>query len=80
IWRYIEKENIPVLDLYFAKEGTRFRSVGCGPCTKNIDSDADTLDKVIAELRVTKTGERAGRAQDQADDYAMQKLRVKGYM
>jgi len=29
---------------------------------------------------VTKTGERAGRAQDQADNYAMQKLRVKGYM
>lgn len=82
IWNYIKRENIPSLDLYFAKPGdpTRYRSVGCGPCTKNIDSDADTLDKVIAELQNTKTGERAGRAQDQADTYAMQKLRVKGYM
>lgn len=80
IWRYIEREKIPTLDLYFSKEGKRYRSVGCAPCTKHIESDADTLDKVIAELRVTKTGERAGRAQDQADNYAMQKLRVKGYM
>lgn len=80
IWRYIQRENIPTLDQYFAKEGKRYRSVGCAPCTKNIESDADTLDKVIAELRTTKTGERAGRAQDQADTYAMQKLRVKGYM
>ncbi len=80
IWNYIAREKIPTLDLYFAKEGKRYRSVGCAPCTKTIDSDADTLDKVIAELKVTKTGERAGRAQDQADTYAMQKLRVRGYM
>ncbi len=80
VWRYIEKENIPCLDLYFAKEGKRYRSVGCAPCTKDCESNANTLDKVITELRTTQTGERAGRAQDQADTYAMQKLRVKGYM
>ncbi|MBY0414598.1 MAG: sulfate adenylyltransferase subunit 2 [Bdellovibrionales bacterium] len=80
IWEYIKKENIPTLDLYYSKEGKRYRSVGCAPCTKNTESDADTLDKVILELKTTKTSERSGRAQDQADAYAMQKLRVKGYM
>jgi sulfate adenylyltransferase subunit 2 len=80
IWEYIKKENIPVLDLYFSKEGKRYRSVGCAPCTQPIDSNAKTVDDIIAELKMTKTSERAGRAQDQADNYAMEKLRAKGYM
>lgn len=80
IWRYIQAESIPTLSLYFAQNGERYRSVGCGPCTKTIKSDAQTLEEVIAELQTTRTGERAGRAQDQADEHAMQKLRVKGYM
>lgn len=80
IWLYIRKNRIPVLDLYFAREGRRYRSVGCAPCTGTIASQAGTLDEIIAELRTTKVGERSGRAQDQADRYAMQKLRAKGYM
>lgn len=80
IWLYIREKNIPVLDLYFAKNGKRYRSVGCAPCTGTVDSTAANLDEVIAELRSTKVGERAGRAQDKVDRYAMQKLRAKGYM
>jgi sulfate adenylyltransferase subunit 2 len=49
-------------------------------CTGKIDSEADTLDKIIEELKTTKTSERAGRKQDQEDSYAMQKLRKDGYM
>ena len=34
IWEYIERENIPVIPLYFANEkGERYRSLGCAPCT-----------------------------------------------
>lgn len=80
IWLYIRQENIPVLDLYFARAGKRYRSVGCAPCTGAVDSTATTLDEVIEELRHAKTGERVGRAQDQAGTYAMQKLREQGYM
>lgn len=36
--------------------------------------------EIIEELKHTTTGERAGRAQDQEDSYAMQKLRKDGYM
>ena len=80
IWEYIRRENIPIIDLDFAKNGRRYRSLGCACCTGQIESEADTLDKIIEELKHTTTSERAGRKQDQEDSYAMQKLRKEGYM
>jgi sulfate adenylyltransferase subunit 2 len=81
IWEYIERENIPIIDLYFDRgEGTRYRSLGCGPCTGSIESTACTPAEIITELRLTNVPERAGRAQDQEDTYAMEKLRREGYM
>jgi sulfate adenylyltransferase subunit 2 len=39
------------------------------------------VDEIVNELKNnTTTAERSGRAQDQEDTYAMQKLRAKGYM
>ena len=66
--------------MYFAKNGKRYRSLGCMPITHPVASDADTLDKVIIELENTKVSERAGRAQDHHERNAMQKLRAKGFM
>jgi len=81
IWEYIEKENIPIIPLYFTnKEGKRYRSLGCYPCTGSIDSKATTVHEIIEELRVTKTPERGGRAQDQESEDAFEKLRRDGYM
>ena len=80
VWKFIRKEKIDVIDLYFARNGKRYRSLGCVPCTAPIASSAASVDEIISELEGARTSERAGRAQDKADDYAMQKLRVKGYM
>ncbi len=81
LWEYIRAEAIPIIDLYFDKgEGTRYRSLGCAPCTACITSTARTNAEVIEELRRTNTPERAGRAQDQADPHALEKLRREGYM
>jgi len=80
IWEYVQREEIPIIDLYFAKDGKRFRSIGCHTCCNPIDSDADTIDKIVEELRTTTTAERAGRAQDKESAYMMQKLRTLGYM
>lgn len=80
IWEYIKRENIPMVQLYFAKDGKRFRSIGCETCCNPVCSDADTLEKIIEELKTTKTAERSGRAQDKESDYIMQKLRSLGYM
>lgn len=80
VWRYIKQEELEIIPLYFSREGKRYRSIGCWPCTATIDSQASTIDEIIAELEITSTPERAGRAQDKEDTYAMQKLRAKGYM
>lgn len=80
VWNYIKRENIKVIDLYFAKNGKRYRSLGCAPCTTPINSNADDVDKIIKELKEIKKPERDGRAQDKEDSHAMQKLRAKGYM
>jgi sulfate adenylyltransferase subunit 2 len=80
IWKYVQRENIPVVDLYFANNGKRYRSIGCETCCEPVDSDADTVDKIVEELMTTKISERSGRAQDKESAYVMQKLRALGYM
>ena len=80
IWEYIEKEKIPIIPLYFAKNGRRYRSLGCAPCTGDIASNATTVAEIIEELKHTKTAERSGRAQDQESEDAFEKLRRDGYM
>jgi len=85
IWRYIKKNNIPVNPLYFAKKDEggvwrRYRSLGCIPCTNPVESKADTVDKIIEELKTTEVEERSGRCQDKEKAYMMQKLRALGYM
>lgn len=80
VWEYVKQENIPVNQMYFAKDGQRYRSLGCEPCTSTIDSDAATIDEVVEELRETKIAERSGRAQDKEKSFTMQKLRALGYM
>ncbi len=80
VWRYIRRENIPVVDLYFAREGRRYRSLGCAPCTGTVASEAATVDEIIAELESTRISERSGRAQDQESEDAFERLRTSGYM
>jgi sulfate adenylyltransferase subunit 2 len=79
IWEYIDAENIPMIDLYFDRgDGTRYRSLGCAPCTFPIRSTAKTVAEIVAELRETNVAERAGRAQDEGR--GMELLRKDGYM
>ena len=80
IWRYIRRENIPVVDPYFAKDGKRYRSLGCAPCTTPIASSAATVDEIILELETTRVSERSGRAQDKEAEDAFERLRAEGYM
>ena len=81
IWEYIDREKIPIIDLYFDQGcGKRYRSIGCETCTAMIESPARTPAEIIVELGKTTVPERAGRAQDQEETYAMEKLRREGYM
>lgn len=80
VWRYIEREAIPVVPLYFARGGQRFRSLGEVGITFPVASDAATIADVIAELATTRTPERAGRAMDGETETAFERLRVGGYL
>ncbi len=80
VWEYIHRENIPVVSLYFARDGRRYRSLGCAPCSAPIRSDATTVPEIIEELRRTRESERATRAQDHEAEDAFERLRESGYM
>ncbi|MDD4889793.1 MAG: sulfate adenylyltransferase subunit 2 [Phycisphaerae bacterium] len=84
VWEYIERESIPVVSLYFDHgAGRRYRSLGCGPCTKPVESTAKNVREIIEELRGGKfanIAERSGRDQDKEDGYGLETLRRDGYM
>ena len=84
IWEYIERENIPITSLYFDQgKGLRYRSLGCWPCTKPVESTSKNVREIIEELRGGKfanIAERSGREQDKEDGYGLETLRRGGYM
>ena len=57
----------------------RMRSLGCSPCTGAIRSDADTVEKIISELVVTKHSERQLRVIDHDQDGSMELKKREGY-
>jgi len=93
IWQYIQRENIAIVPLYYAKkygqfEGRdlggktmRFRSLGEKGITWPIESTAATLDEIIEELKTTKVSERSGRPMGaDEDESSFERLRADGYM
>ena len=84
IWEYIEREKIPTVPLYYDQgDGTRYRSLGCGPCTNRVESSSQNAADIIVELesgKFSRVAERAGRAQDKEDGGGLETLRRDGYM
>ncbi len=60
-------------------KNVRFRTLGCYPLTGAIESDADTLEKIIAEMLVATTSERQGRMIDHDPSASMEKKKLEGY-
>jgi sulfate adenylyltransferase subunit 2 len=82
IWEYIKQESIPTVSLYYDQgQGTRYRSLGCGPCQAPIQSASKNVDDIIVELKSGKLrniAERSGRLQD--GKHGLEELRRDGYM
>ena len=57
----------------------RFRSLGCYPLSAAIESQAATIDEVIAEMLATRTSERSGRLIDTDEAASMEKKKRDGY-
>ena len=80
IWAYTKRENIPVIPLYFAKDGKRYRSLGDSDITSPVDSTAASIEEILIELERTQVPERSGRALDHETEDAFERLRVAGYL
>lgn len=57
----------------------RFRTLGCYPLTGAIDSRADTLESIIAELAESRLSERQGRLIDGDAGASMEQKKREGY-
>jgi sulfate adenylyltransferase subunit 2 len=80
IWAYTRREGMPVLSLYLARDGKRYRSLGDADITFPVTSNAGTVDEIIAELDTTRVPERSGRAMDHESEDAFERLRKGGYL
>jgi sulfate adenylyltransferase subunit 2 len=80
IWHYTQREGIPIIPLYLARDGKRYRSLGDADITFPVASNASTIEEIITELEATKVPERAGRAMDHESEDAFERLRVSGYL
>ena len=80
IWAYTARENIPIIPLYLAKDGLRYRSLGDADITSPVASTAGTIDEILIELDGSTVPERAGRALDHETEDAFERLRVAGYL
>jgi sulfate adenylyltransferase subunit 2 len=57
----------------------RYRSLGCIPCTGAVESDADTIDKIIHEVESAGKSERENRIIDLTGDSSMEEKKRSGY-
>ncbi|MCZ8182465.1 MAG: sulfate adenylyltransferase subunit CysD [Beijerinckiaceae bacterium] len=57
----------------------RFRTLGCYPLTGAVESRADTLEAVLAEMRESRVSERQGRVIDHDSTSSMEKKKQEGY-
>ena len=76
----VDDERLPLRDGEVpAMKRVRFRTLGCYPLTGAIESEADTLEKIIAEMLVATSSERQGRVIDHDPSASMEKKKQEGY-
>ncbi|EDY84947.1 Phosphoadenosine phosphosulfate reductase family, putative [Verrucomicrobiia bacterium DG1235] len=61
------------------KRKIRFRTMGDATITGAVDSDADTMDKIIEEVAAARQTERGNRADDKRSESAMEDRKKAGY-
>src|SRR5690554_1636830 len=76
----VDDERLPLrADETPMMKQVRFRTLGCYPLTGAIESGADTLEKIIAEMLAATTSERQGRVIDHDPSASMEKKKQEGY-
>lgn len=72
---FVQKQAGEVVE----EKQVRFRTIGDATCTGAVESDADTLDKIIQEVATARQTERGTRADDQRSETAMEDRKKEGY-
>lgn len=57
----------------------RFRTLGCYPLTGAVESEADTIEKIVEEMMTTTKSERTTRVIDFDQDASMEQKKREGY-
>lgn len=61
------------------RRNVRFRTVGDMTCTAAVESDADQIDDIIEEIKMSKISERGARMDDKVSEAAMEDRKKGGY-
>jgi len=76
----VDDERLPLMpDEWPRMMRVRFRTLGCYPLTGAIESNADSLDAIIGEMRSSTSSERQGRMIDHDESGSMEKKKREGY-
>jgi sulfate adenylyltransferase subunit 2 len=75
----VDDERLPLKPGEPLTKKVRFRTLGCYPLTGAIESNADTVEGVIAEMLASSTSERQGRVIDHDAASSMESKKLEGY-
>jgi sulfate adenylyltransferase subunit 2 len=76
----VDDERFPLAGETPVMRTVRFRTLGCYPLSGAVESEADSIEAIVAEMLLTKTSERQGRAIDRdAGSASMEKKKQEGY-
>ncbi|MEO6255926.1 MAG: sulfate adenylyltransferase subunit CysD [Sphingomicrobium sp.] len=76
----VDDERFPLGDETPTMRSVRFRTLGCYPLSGAVESSAATIEQIVAEMLLTTTSERQGRAIDRdAGSASMEKKKQEGY-
>ena len=76
----VDDDRFPLNGEIPKQRKVRFRTLGCYPLTGAVESEAATVEEVVAEMLLTTTSERQGRAIDKdAGSGSMEKKKQEGY-
>ncbi|MAD33492.1 MAG: sulfate adenylyltransferase subunit CysD [Planctomycetes bacterium] len=79
-WIMVDDERMPLEDGETPEmKMVRFRTLGCYPLTGAIESEADTLPKIIEEMLRSRDSERQGRVIDFDEGGSMEDKKREGY-
>ena len=76
----VDDERFPMNGATAVLRKVRFRTLGCYPLSGAVESEAGTVEDIVAEMLLTTTSERQGRAIDRdAGSASMEKKKQEGY-